>query len=212
MKDSTALDQLILRYPSLAVCRDDIFDAALALCATFCHYNKLLICGNGGSWADAHHIAGELLKSFTRKRPITEEWADALPDEIRGKLEGGLPAIVLGSAGAFASAFANDVDPDLIYAQEAQVMGGVGDTLFCISTSGNAKNVVLAAQVAKAKGLAVIGLTGRDGGCLKPLCDICICVPEDETYRIQELHLPVYHTLCILVENAMFARTVSNGE
>ena len=200
----TPLDDLINRHPQLAVCRADIRAAADALCAAFRDGNKLLLCGNGGSWADAHHIAGELLKSFTRKRPVTDAWADALPREISAKLERGLPALVLGSAGAFASAFANDVDPLLAYAQEAQVMGRAGDVLLGISTSGNAQNVAAAAQVAKAKGLTVIGLTGHSGGLLKPLCDICICVPERETYRIQELHLPVYHTLCILVEDALF--------
>ena len=199
------LDELIRRHPPLAVCRADIRAAAETLTAAFRDGKKVLLCGNGGSWADAHHIAGELLKSFTRKRPVREAWAAGLPPGMAAKLEGALPAVVLGSAGAFATAFGNDVDPGLAYAQEVQAMGVAGDVLIGISTSGNAKNVTAAAQVARAKGLTVIGLTGRDGGTLKPLSDTCIRVPERETYRIQELHLPVYHTLCILIENALFA-------
>ena len=199
------VDQVIRRFPPLAGCREDMRSAAEALCEAFQSGHKLLLCGNGGSWSDAHHMAGELLKSFTRKRPVTDGWAAAVPQDILSKLEKGLPALVLGGAGAFASAFGNDVDPGLAYAQEVQAMGVAGDVFFGISTSGDAKNIVAAAQVAKAKGLAVVGLTGRDGGALYPLCDICIRVPERETYRVQELHLPVYHTLCILVENRFFA-------
>ena len=199
------VDQVIRRFPALAGCRAEMRSAAGALCSAFQAGHKLLLCGNGGSWSDAHHIAGELLKAFARKRPVTGDWTASVPQDIMEKMEKGFPAIVLGSAGAFASAFGNDVDPTLAYAQEVLGLGVAGDVFLGISTSGNAKNVAAAAKVAKAKGLTVIGLTGRDGGALYPLCDICIRVPERETYRVQELHLPVYHTLCFLVENHFFA-------
>lgn len=198
------LDLLIRRYPALAVCRDSIAAAGDALVKAFQSGHRLFVCGNGGSWSDAQHIAGELMKAFTKKRPVKDAWTSALPPEMVAKFERGLPVTVLGGQGAFATAFANDVDASLIYAQELQAVGQPGDVFLGISTSGNAKNVGAAAKVAKAKGLTVLGLTGRSGGALAPLCGICIRVPEQETYRVQELHLPVYHELCIKVERALF--------
>jgi glucokinase len=203
--EADPLAALLRRFPELAGCRADIQAAADALWHGFKDGGKLLLCGNGGSWSDAHHIAGELLKSFKRKRPVTAAWAESLPAALRGKLEQGLPAVVLGAAGAFASAYANDVDAELILAQEVQGLGVAGDCFLGISTSGNARNVCAAATVARAKGLRVLGLTGQTGGALAPLCDVCIRVPERETYRIQELHLPVYHAICMMIEDRLVA-------
>jgi glucokinase len=196
---------LVRRYPALADCRSAMERMTETLWDVFARGGKLLICGNGGSWADAHHIAGELLKAFRRKRPVTASWAETLPAEIHDKLENGLPVVVLGAAGAFSSAFGNDVDPALTCAQEVQSLGREGDALLGISTSGNARNVCAAATVARAKGLRVLGLTGNSGGALAPLCETCIQVPESETYRIQELHLPVYHAVCMMLEDRLVA-------
>lgn len=204
--EADPLEALLRRFPELAGCRADIQAMAEALWRAFAAGGKLLLCGNGGSWADAHHIAGELLKAFKCKRPVTAAWAEALPPAMRGKLEQGLPVVVLGAAGAFASAFGNDVDAELIFAQEVQALGAEGDCLLGISTSGNARNVCAAATVARAKGLRVLGLTGATGGVLAPLCDVSVRVPERETYRIQELHLPVYHAICMMIEARLMAK------
>lgn len=203
--EADPLDSLLRRFPELGHCRADIQGMADALWQAFSNGRKLLVCGNGGSWSDAHHIAGELLKAFRAKRPLTAPWTTALPAELRQKLEHGLPVVVLGSAGAFATAFGNDVDPQLALAQEVQALGAEGDVLLGISTSGNARNVRLAAEVARARGMRVLGLTGKTGGQLAPLCDTCVKVPETETYRVQELHLPVYHAICMMLENRLTA-------
>ena len=173
--------------------------------------SKILLCGNGGSAADADHITGELVKSFCKKRPIPKHLAEKLPglDAEAGallaeKLQGGIPAISLTYHNALSTAFANDVDPNLVFAQQCSVYGKAGDVFWGISTSGNAKNVYFAALTAKAAGLKVLGLTGKSGGKLRPLCDVCICVPRTETYEVQELHLPVYHALCLYVEDKLW--------
>jgi phosphoheptose isomerase len=198
------VEHLIERHPSLAVCREHLTNAIDAIENSFRQGGKLLLCGNGGSQTDCEHIAGELLKSFRRKRPVTADWAGELPEDLRVQLEGGLPALVLQTGGAFASAFANDVNADAVYAQQVHVLGGPKDILLAISTSGNSANVLAAARTARAKGLTVIGLTGRDGGALAQLADLCLCAPADETYQVQELHLPLYHTLCLALEDRFF--------
>lgn len=205
------MNELMKRYPSLAFCKTEIGQAVKAMIRCYEHGGKVMICGNGGSCADADHIVGELMKGFLKKRPLSgekkQEMLTRCPEldgVLLGKLQGGLPAVSLCSLTALNSAFCNDVDPELIYAQSVLGLGDPGDILICISTSGNAKNVFAAAQVAKALGLTVIGLTGMGGGKLGKTADICICVPEKETFKVQELHLPVYHYLCAATEARFF--------
>ena len=205
------LDELIKRYPILERVREDI-EAVYGIMER-CYENggKLLIAGNGGSAADAEHIVGELMKGFVKRRPVTEEMKEALEkaDPVRGKelsekLQGGLPAIALVDHAALSTAFANDVDGMLSYAQQVNGYGKPGDVFLGISTSGNAENVMYAAVTAKAKGMQVVGLTGKDGGKLAGIADAAVIVPEMETYKIQELHLPVYHALCLMLEHRFY--------
>lgn len=205
------LNELLNRYPSLAVCREEIEKAAQAMISCYEKGGKLLLCGNGGSCADCEHIVGELMKGFLKKRPLNDSKkaemkskCDLVDDELLGKLQGGLPAIAIPSITALNSAFCNDVDPELVYAQPLMSLAKENDILIGISTSGNSKNVFGAVKVAKALGIKVIGLTGKTGGKLKETADICICAPETETYKIQELHLPIYHYLCAAVEEHFF--------
>jgi len=205
------LNELLTRYPVLTRIKDDIAKAAKEIISCYENGGKVLLCGNGGSCADCEHIVGELMKGFLKKRPVSDEQlaemkanAPYLEDEILSKLQCGLPAISLSSMTALNSAFCNDVDPELIYAQPLMALGSKNDILIAISTSGNSKNVYAAVKVAKALGLCVIGLTGASGGKLKELTDVCICVPEEETFKIQELHLPVYHYLCAETEAHFF--------
>jgi D-sedoheptulose 7-phosphate isomerase len=165
---------------------------------------KVLLCGNGGSAADADHWAGELLKGFCKTRPLSRQQRGRLRPAIAAKLQGALPAIPLTSFPAASTAFGNDVDPDLAYAQLTSALGRRGDVLVGLSTSGNAANVCAAAEVARAKGLKVIGLTAASGGKLKGLSDVCICAPTQETYRAQEYHLPIYHCLSLMLEEEFF--------
>lgn len=195
----------VKRYPVLEACRDDIQAAVDAIVNMYESGSKLLLCGNGGSAADSEHISGELLKGFLKKRPYSQGELE-LDDEILSKLQKGISAIPLTSLSASLTAFNNDVDPDLNYAQLVQALGRMGDVFMGISTSGNAKNVAYAAKTANAVGMLTIGLTGEKGGLLKEICDITIRVPENETYKIQELHLPVYHAICAQVEEEIFER------
>jgi len=202
---------LLKRYPELEACSADIYAAAEILKNAARNGNKFLICGNGGSAADADHISGELLKSFCKKRPVDKNLAEKLRKmdseaggDLAAKLQGGVPAIALTYHNALSTAFGNDVDPVLAFAQQCHVFGKEGDVFWGISTSGNAKNVYSAALVAKAQGLRVIGMTGQGGGKLKTICDVCIAVPRLETYEAQELHLPVYHALCLYVEDSLW--------
>lgn len=186
-------------------------EAKNALIGCFEKGGKLLLCGNGGSCADCDHIVGELMKGFRSKRPLSDEkkaqlrsrYSD-IDDNVMDKLQNALPAISLPSFTALNTAYANDVDPQLMYAQGVFGLAAENDVLIAISTSGNSKNVVEAAKVAKALGIRVIALTGGSGGMLGKLADICICVPETETYKVQELHLPVYHSLCEEIETYFF--------
>ena len=205
------LENLIARYPALLGCSDDIVSAYNALLDMFRGSGKLLIAGNGGSAADCEHIAGELLKSFKKKRPVCSDACDALMEKygeagavLARKLEGALPAIPLPSIISLNTAFANDVDPAVAFAQLTFALGGKGDILIAISTSGNAQNVINAVMVANAMGMKTIGLTGASGGKLSGLCDIMVRVPSEETYVIQEYHLPVYHALCAMLERELF--------
>ena len=191
--------------------KPDIEMAKEAIIKAFETGGKLLLGGNGGSCADCEHIVGELMKGFMRKRELPEEKklemiknADFIDREWLCQLQGGLPAISLPSAAALNTAFCNDVNPELIYAQQLMGLGKSGDVLLCISTSGNSKNVCAAATVGSALVITVIGLPGKSGGRLKEIADICICVPETETYKVQELHLPVYHYICAEAEKYFF--------
>lgn len=210
---SNQLDILITRYPVLATCRDSISNAYEVLEKCFATGHKLLIAGNGGSCADSEHIVGELMKGFKLPRKCSAEFADKLKsiDEVRGaelaeKLQGGLPAIALDGHQGLNTAYINDVAGGglLTYAQQVYGYGKEGDVLLGISTSGNSKNVMNATVVARAIGMKVIGLTGEKGGELAKVADIAIRVPETETYMIQELHLPVYHCLCLMLEDRFF--------
>jgi D-sedoheptulose 7-phosphate isomerase len=199
------------RYPDLESCAAEIAAAGEMLVKAAKEGGKILLCGNGGSAADADHIAGEMVKSFRKKRPIAKSLAEKLTELdaesgalLAEKLQGGVPAISLTFHTALSTAFANDVDPNLVFAQQCQVYGKPGDVFWGISTSGNAKNVYYAALTAKAAGLKVLGLTGKDGGKLKNLCDVCICVNRTETYEVQELHLPIYHALCFYIEDQLW--------
>lgn len=207
------LDKLIERYPKLTSCREDILSVYGLMVDSYEQGGKLLICGNGGSAADAEHIVGELMKGFKKKRPISNELYHALldidaekADELVENLQGGLPAIALDGHPGLTTAFMNDCNPLMCFAQQVNGYGIEGDVFLGISTSGNSKNVVYAAMTAKAKGLKVIGLTGERQSELSRLADVCIRVPETETYMIQELHLPVYHCLCLMLEEKFFSR------
>jgi len=207
----TYIGQLVQRYPQLAACADDIISAYRMMEASFAAGGKLLVAGNGGSAADSDHLTGELLKSFKKKRRPDDSFFAKIEaadkesaDYLRGKLEGALPAIALSNQTALMTASLNDVDGSVVFAQQVHAYGKPEDVFFGISTSGNSKDVIYAAAVARAQGLKVISLTGRDGGRLKALSDACIIVPQTETFMIQELHLPVYHALCLQLEEHFF--------
>ena len=211
MEPMKYLEELVKRYPVLDAVKDDVRKAYELLEACYEQGGKLLIAGNGGSCADAEHIVGELMKGFVKRREVSDCFAERLrnADEVRGaelakKLQGGLPAIALTGHAGLSTAYLNDVDGDLIFAQQTYGYGRPGDVLIGISTSGNAKNVMYAMTVAKALGMKTIGLTGKDGGALKREADVSVVVPETETFKIQELHLPVYHALCLMLEERFF--------
>lgn len=204
------MNDLMRRYPVLAACKEEIAAAKSALVACYSAGGKLLLCGNGGSAADCDHIAGELGKAFLKKRPIPASRRDemlALCPEVApllGRLEDALPAIPLTAMTALLSAYGNDREAELSFAQAVLALGKPGDVLLAISTSGNSKNILAAAKVARAIGMQVIALTGKGGGALAALSDITVSVPEGETYKVQELHLPIYHHLCAKIEEHFF--------
>ena len=208
-----SIETLLKRYPELEVCKKDINEAYEILKECFANGHKLLIAGNGGSSADADHIVGELMKSFKNNRAINKELANKIRqidknngDMLAKSLQKGLPAIALHNHPGLNTALINDVENGglYIYAQQLLNYGQDGDVLLCISTSGNAQNVYNAAVVAKAKGIKVIGLTGQDGGKLAGIADMTIKAPSNEVYIIQEYHLPIYHYLCLMLENYFF--------
>jgi len=199
------LNELLERYPQLKSCAGDIQSAYELLAACYGQDGVVYLCGNGGSAADAEHIVGELMKSFTGHRPVPADFTEQLQDDyIAGHLEGALRAVALTGQISLSTAFANDVAPELVFAQQVFGYGRSGDICWGLSTSGNSKNVLHALKVARAKGMKTLGLTGQGGGAMAGLCDVCICVPEIETYKVQELHLPVYHTLCRMLEARFF--------
>jgi len=189
------------RYPMLEVCKADIEEALQLMIETYNKGGKILICGNGGSASDSEHIVGELLKGFMLKRPVKDE---RIPENLRKGLQGSLPAISLPSQCAILSAFVNDVDPEMMYAQLVYGYAKEEDLVIGLSTSGNSKNVVNAIEVAKCLGVKTLSMTGKTESRLSELSDVTIRVPETETYKVQELHLPVYHHLCAEVEKAFF--------
>lgn len=209
MKEQEYLEELVQAYPDLKVCREDIRKAYEILKKSYEKNGKLLTCGNGGSGADAEHIVGELMKEFYIRRPLTTDMREKLKDAgdegiLAMHLQGSLPAITLTSNIALSTAFSNDAVPELVFAQQVMGYGNDTDVLLGISTSGNSNNVIYAIRTAKAKGMQVIGLTGEGGGKMDKLCDVCIKVPRTETYQVQELHLPVYHCLCRMIEEVFF--------
>ena len=197
------LEELTTRYPALQECREQIQAAFVILSESYHCGGKLLVCGNGGSAADAEHIVGELMKGFHSQRPLSPEEEEKY-GEYASKLQQALPAISLTQHTALNTAFSNDVAPEMVYAQQVYGYGAPGDVFLGISTSGNSANVVHAARVAREKGLKVLSLTGRSGGELLSISDVCIHVPARETYQVQELHLPVYHALCSMLESEFF--------
>lgn len=212
MKETTKViyETLLERYPLLNGIKDSIWDTFEAIRECYLSGGRLLCGGNGGSAADCEHIVGELLKSFKKRRDIDKEIAGNLSaygddgEYLMNTLEGALPAISLVSHTGVLSAFANDRAWDAAFAQQVYGLGRSGDCLLVLSTSGNSRNCVYAAMVAKSMGLKALALTGEGGGRLQQICDECIAVPEKETYKVQELHLPIYHCLCAMLEEEFF--------
>lgn len=201
------------RYPVLKSVENEISKAYLLLEESYKNGGKLLIAGNGGSAADAEHIVGELMKGFKLSRKLKADFADKLIKEnsefgtvLAENLQGALPAIALDGHPALSTAYMNDCEPVLCFAQQVYGYGKAGDVFLGISTSGNSKNILYAATTARAIGMKVIGLTGAKNSKLDQMCDVCIKVPQTETYKIQELHLPVYHCLCLMLENEFFEK------
>lgn len=207
------IDLLIERYPTLRPIKKEIIDAYLVMEESYLNGGKLLIAGNGGSAADSEHIAGELMKRFKTPRPVSQEYAEKLKeiDPERGvalseKLECSLMAIPLVAHEALTTAYINDVDGLGVFAQQLFGYGKAGDVFLGISTSGNSKNIMNATVVARASGIKVVGLTGAKGGELATVADVVVKVPETETYMIQELHLPIYHCWCLMLEDKFFGK------
>ena len=204
------IEDFFARHEDLKPLREKILHAGNILMEAFQKGNQVLLCGNGGSCADCDHIAGEFLKGFLLKRPVKAELKEALAQygesgtALGMKLQQGLPAISLTAHAGAISAFSNDVDPEMVYAQQVLAYGKPGDVLIGISTSGNAQNVAYAVMTANALGIHTIGLTGKDGGKLGDLSELALIMPKNETYRIQEDHLAVYHLLCAMVELELF--------
>lgn len=205
------IDLLVERYPSLESAKEDIIAAYLLMEECYENGGKLLVAGNGGSAADAEHIVGELMKGFKMPRKLESAFAEKLIAEnselgsvLAENLQGALPAIALDGHPALSTAYMNDCEPLLCFAQQVNGYGKAGDIFLGISTSGNSKNVLFAATTAHAKGMKVIGLTGAKDSKLKDMSDVCIKAPQTETYMIQELHLPIYHCLCLMLEDKFF--------
>lgn len=205
------MDFLCERYPVLKSVENEIVEAYLILEEAYRNGGKLLIAGNGGSAADAEHIVGELMKGFKLSRKPDLDFTMKLVEEneefgtvLAQNLQGALPAIALDGHLALSTAYMNDCEPLLCFAQQVNGYGKEGDVFLGISTSGNSKNILFAAITAHAKGMKVIGLTGANHSKLEQMSDICIKVPQTETYMIQELHLPVYHCLCLMLEDEFF--------
>lgn len=213
MKDSILkiLDELLERYPSLAGQRENIIGVYKVLEQSYSNGGKLLVAGNGGSAADSEHIVGELMKAFIKPRRPEVSLQDKLKsvdkklgEVLADNLQGALPAIAVTGHVGLSTAYLNDCSPLLAFAQQVNGFGNVGDVFLGISTSGNSENILYALVTARAKGMKTVGLSGRDGGRMKEFCDEIIIVPEKETFKIQELHLPIYHALCLMLEERFF--------
>lgn len=207
------LNLLVERYPSLEAVKTEIATAYSIISECYKNGGKLLIAGNGGSAADAEHIVGELMKSFLLERNIDKVFSESLlcidselGEVLAKNLQGALPAIALDGHMSLSTAYMNDCEPLLCFAQQVNGYGVTGDVFLGISTSGNSKNVIYAATVARAKGMKVIGLTGSKESRLSAFADVCIKAPQEETYKVQELHLPIYHCLCLMLEEDFFGR------
>lgn len=205
------LEELAERYPTLDHITDSLLTAFATIKGSYENGGKLLIAGNGGSCADSEHIVGELMKGFVKRRPVPDEFVkelkEAAPEyweKLAAGLQGGLAALTLTGHSALSTAYLNDVEGTMGFAQQLYVLGKREDVFLGISTSGNAANVLYAMSVAKAKGMKTIAMTGSEGGTMSRVADVTMAVPENETYRIQELHLPVYHTLCLMLEEYFF--------
>lgn len=210
-KSQFYINELISRYPVLKDLEINIKEAIKLLRFSSENNGKYLICGNGGSSSDSDHMVGELMKSFNIKRQLGKDFAKKLQkkfpndsDFLINNLEKGIPALSLSSHVALLTAFSNDVNSELVFAQQVLGYGKKNDVLISISTSGKSKNIIYAAKIAKVMGINVISLTGKNGGELKDVSDVIINVPEVETYKVQELHLPIYHVLCLVLENELF--------
>lgn len=210
-KEAEILADLVLRYPRLRGCGDEIWRCFLALYETFQSGGKLLLCGNGGSAADALHIVGELMKSFTEKRQLERGFAENLRQQpnpaskfLLENLQGALPAIALVESTSLNTALQNDVAAEICFAQQVYGLGQTGDALLCLTTSGNSENTYLAALAARARAMRVLSFTGKGGGKISAVSDVCVRVPQSETYLVQELHLPIYHALCRMLERRFF--------
>ena len=211
MNTDQILTEMLNRYSQLDHLKEPIKIAAETIIKTFQNGGKLLVCGNGGSCSDADHIVGELMKSFEGRRPLSQPLQEKLkqlsPETgtmLAEKLQQGLPAISLTVHSALITAIANDISGEVIYAQQVVGFGNPGDVLLGLSTSGNSQNVIDAMIVAKAKGMTTIGMTGETGGKMREWSDILINVPEKRTAYVQELHLPVYHAICMMIETEIF--------
>ena len=207
-------DNMLKTHTTLLPCKNDIARAYKLLKQAYEQGGKVLVCGNGGSAADCEHIVGELMKGFKMKRPIPAAFRIKLSEAggsvVADYLQRTLPAISLVSQTALMTAFSNDLCFDYIFAQQVYGYGKKGDVLIAISTSGNAVNVLNAVYVARALGMNVLGMSGADGGTIKDLCDVCLCVPAADTASVQEMHLPVYHALCASLEDAFFGKNEDN--
>lgn len=195
------MNELISRYPKLSFCAESIEKARNLIIKTYENGGKVLVCGNGGSAADSEHIVGELMKGFMKRRPVDDE---RIPLSLRKSLQGALPAISLPSQCAILSAYINDVDADMMYAQLVYGYANDGDLVIGISTSGNSENIVNAIEVANTVGAKTLAFTGENESRLSHIADVTIRVPETETYKVQEMHLPVYHYLCAEAEKRLF--------
>lgn len=212
MKKSTIniINNLCNRYPILLENKNTLTTTVETFINCFENGGKLLVCGNGGSAADSLHIVGELMKSFVLPRPLSEDMKSKINstgeygEYLNSKLQGAFPAIALVGSSALETAIGNDMASEFSFAQQVLGLGTKGDILLCISTSGNSRNVIYAIEVARAKGLVVIGVTGKTGGKMKEKCDYLLNVQESETYKIQELHLPIYHCICLALENEFY--------
>jgi D-sedoheptulose 7-phosphate isomerase len=205
------IQQLITRYPLLKPQEYTIRNALDLVIECFKSGGKLLLAGNGGSAADCDHIVGELMKGFMKNRPLPSPFISRLEEistdyasRIGAKIQQGLPAINLSAHTALVTAYLNEVGADTVYAQQVYGYGNKNDIFWGISTSGNSNNIICACITAKAKNMKTLALTGGSGGKIKEYADVCIIVPESETYKIQELHLPIYHALCLQLEEHFF--------